>query len=157
MQNRLLQSQLSKSNEAIRCSVRRSLLGSCIRSEILAALKCTNHRRRFSLGVCCLEFDLDILNFQNSNKRIFSYKNKSIEELDDLLGMQWDVYEVDTQQFRFVTEVVIKLKGFILSGTVSTAICRKQLIRESYREDVRLVELETTTGHDSDMEQEDML
>ena len=156
LQNGTLQGQLSKSHESVRCSVRKSLLASCLRNETLAALKCTSHRRRFSLGVCCLEFDLQSLGFQTSNKIVFSYKNNNIHQLDNMLGKQWDVFEVDRQQFRFVTELVIKMKGFILSGSVSTAICRKQLNIDSYREDVKSVDLDPLDGHDSDLDQEDI-
>ena len=55
-----------------------------------------------------------------------------------------------------MTELVIKMKGFILSGSVSTALCRKQLNIDSYREDVKSVDLDPLDGHDSDLDQEDI-
>lgn len=152
--NRTVQQELLVSNSTVRRAVRQSMIAAHLRKEVTSALNSKSHNRRFSLGVCSFEHDMDIFNLDlKSMKRVFSYRNENLSELDNLLGSLWDVKETGDGQFRFVTQVVVKLKGYQVTVSVSTAASRLQFSEADYRQKIKSLELSPAEDHLSDCEE----
>lgn len=136
------QLELRESDSLVRQSVRQAVIASQIRKEVASALSSRSHTRRFCLGVCSFEYDIEMFELDiKSKKREFSYKKGNISRLDDLLGSLWDIKCIDGNQFRFVTQLVVKLKGFQLTVSVSTAISRFEFDEKEYRNVIMSMEL----------------
>ena len=71
----------------------------------------------------------------------FSYKNDNIFNLDSLLGFLRDVNKISEFQFRFVTQLIVRLKGFQLTVTVSFATSHLQFSESDYRHRIKSLEL----------------
>ena len=154
--NRQNQEELRNSDVSVRRRVREAQLGAALHREVQCALKCRNFKRRFSLGLCSFEHDLDILNLDAVSKtREISYRNENFEGFDSLLGNHWDVLPVEEQQhFRFVTRLTLKAKGMQIVGSVYTAVCRCSF-GPDYRALVKSRELTVDAGEVSDLDEED--
>ena len=117
-------------NKATRLANRRYQLAAAINREVTAATTSKAMRRRFLLGVACLELDLPILQlhpFRMRNKQMFAYKTANLSGLDSLLGSHWDVRPGQGQVI-FVTQLVLGLSASnILSGSVAVASYRGDL------------------------------
>ena len=86
LMNKTVQQKLLSSSSSVRHSVRQAMVASHLRKEVHAALVSPSHCRRFSLGVCSFEHDLDIFNIDpKSKKSAFSYENENISNLDSLI------------------------------------------------------------------------
>ena len=134
------QQELRESDSLVRQAVRRAVVASQIRKEVASALSSKSHTRRFCLGVCSFEHDIEMLEVDiQSKKSEFSYKKDTISRLDNLLGSLWDIKRIDGNQFRFVTQLIVKLKGFQLTVSVSTAISRFD--EKEYRNVIKSMEL----------------
>ena len=131
--NSELQRSLLDAPPEVREQVRASQLGAAVAREVHFALKSKNAKRRFCLGLCSFEHDLSILGFGSARKVVFSYRESNISKLDSLLGQQWDVFSFDANQFKFVTQVVFRLREQIISGTIYTSVSRSELT-PSYRQ-----------------------
>ena len=89
-------------------------------------------------------------NDRTTKKASYSYKDGNMSELDQVLGLKWDVMELDESHFRFVTHVVFKAKDMMLFMNVSTALCRQGLI-ECYRDFIKSSELTTDKGDSANL------
>ena len=142
---------LLNSSAGVRHSVRSALLGRVIRREITSALSSKTYRKRVYLGLCSVEHDLKLLQIDRTTKKAsYSYKDGNMSELDQVLGLKWDVMELDESYFRFVTQVVFKAKDMMLFMNVSTALCRQGLI-ECYRDFIKSSELTTDEGDSANL------
>lgn len=90
-------------------------------------------------------------------KTVFSYQKENIGDLDNLLGCLWDIKQISDNQFRFVTQVVGKLKGFQLIVAVSKAVSHLPFSEIDYRSKIKLLELVPVESQTSDGEQVDSL
>ena len=150
------QQKLSNSSESVRHSVRAALLGSAIRREISSALTSKSFRKRVCIGLCSIEHDWRILNInRNTKKVLYSYKGGNIGALDKVLGLKWDILEIDSSHFRFVTQVLFKAKDMMLYMSVFTAICRKGL-SGYYREFIQTTELTADQDDLTNSDHEDL-
>ena len=137
--NKDVQWEVLESESTVRHLVRRSVVGSHMRKEVATALSSRSQNRRFSLGVCSFEHDIDLFGIDPKLKKtVYSYQKDNIGAL---LGCLWDIKEISDSQFRFVTQVVVKLKGFQLIVAVSTAVSRLPFSEIDYRNKIKLLEL----------------
>ena len=156
--NKDVQREILESESTVRHLVRRSVVGSHMRKEVATALSSRSQNRRFSLGVCSLEHDIDLFGIDPKLKKtVYSYQKDNIGALDNLLGCLWDIKEISDSQFRFVTQVVVKLKGFQLIVAVSTAVSRLPFSEIDYRNKIKLLELVPVESQTSDCEEVDSL
>ncbi|KAJ8050017.1 hypothetical protein HOLleu_03033 [Holothuria leucospilota] len=100
----------SKRDFAFRMESRKHQLSSLLRKEVKLALKSKLPRRSFALGPCQYDTDLSLfhLDFFQKRKAVFSYKDETISHLDEMLGVKWDVLEIDGR-CKFISQVTVSL------------------------------------------------
>ena len=155
LENQPEQEKLANASVSVRKAVRSALLGHLVRKEVSSALKNKSCRKTVCLGIVAMEHDMSILGIDTkSRKMIYSYKDGNMDQLDSLLGMRWDVSPIDKTHFRFVTQVVFKVKDLMLSMGVYCAICRS-CFSDSYRSEIQnkdMKECIEEEDHSSDLE-----
>ena len=105
-----------------------------------------------------MEHDIDLFGIDPKLKKtVYSYQKENICKLDNHLGCLRDIKEISDSQFRFVTQVVVKLKGFQLIVAVSTAVSRLPFSEIDYRSKIKLLELVPVESQISDCEEVDSL
>ena len=105
------QQELREPDSLVRQAVRRAVIASQIR-KVASALCSRSHTRRFCLGVCSFEYDIEMLELDKSKKSEFSYKKGTISRLDTLLCSLWDIKCIEGNQFRFVTQLFLGKASF---------------------------------------------
>ena len=139
-----MKNDLLQSGPSVRRSVRATLLATCLHKAVQSALTSKAHRKRLCLGICSYEYDIDLLKIDlKTKKAVFSYKENNIHILDSLLGECWDIKisSMDNTQFKFVTQLTVNIKEFMLFVCIFTAICRSLFDRTTYRSCVKQVDL----------------
>lgn len=110
----------------LRLLYRRNQVATAIRREVQLGLRGKPYYRRFTLGLSCPEWDPVIVGLSNK-KLICSYRLKTINVMDCLLGDKWDICVTD-KTCRFVTQLALwETKDGYLSGSIRLAVFREDL------------------------------
>ncbi|KAJ8035493.1 hypothetical protein HOLleu_22742 [Holothuria leucospilota] len=120
--------QQSKENSRFRCLLRQHQIAMLLRREVLAALKGKKRRRTISLGIPCIDTDLDLfgLDLQNKRRAKFSPVDGTMDQLDVIFGSGWDILDGDGC-FDFVSQVVFYISSSgLLNVTVITSKCERE-------------------------------
>lgn len=115
-------------------------IGWHLRHEVRLALTSRCNSRSVSFGVCALDTDPKIIGMDplKRDKCEFSYRMRNIGQLDQLMGLKWDIELQDTRT-TFVTAIFFKINARdVMVARILTAVSWVDL-RESndYRRDIR--------------------